>query len=263
MFLENPAVTLNIGVQDVMGLLEKVLKERHWKHFEVASFKLVYIPYYVFNFDVLVEQDVGGQPFSQSSSGMTALDAITGKLEPLLAQILEKQPVTYEKEISHELKYELFQPAIQKSELADAARVKLAGQFNVKKENLAVSGFRPMYWPIWRIFVTLPDGTQRIHIEAVAGYPLNIEEVPVREKGWIEVTQDTIDKMKTPEGWKDLFATTAKAAAAGVKTVATKQQQGEAPKASAITYWLFHTREGRYSLLLIAVLAAVLLLLNK
>lgn len=254
-FLENPALKLNIGVQDVMGLLEKTLKERHWHHFEVASFKLIYEPFYLFNYDVLIEQDVGGQPFSQSSSGVTAIDAVTGKLEPLLAQILEKQHVEYEKEISHELKYEMFPPAILKNEIADACKVKLAGQFNVKKENLAVSGFRLVYWPIWKIFVTLKDSTQRIDIDAVSGYPLNIEEVPVREKGWIEVTQDTIEKMKSPSGWSELLSTTAKVAAAGAKTVATKEKQAEAPRASSAAYWLFHTKEGRYSLLLLAVLA--------
>lgn len=258
MVLESPALVLNINVQDVLGILEKTLKEKNWANFEVANLKLVYVPYYVFNYDVLVETDVQGQPFSQATTGVAALNAVNGKLDRFLAETLEQRPVSYEKEISHGLEYELQPLAITRAEVTDACRVKLAGQYNVKKENLSAFGFRTLYWPVWRIFVTLPDKTQRIEIDAVSGTPLNFEEVPEREKGWIEVTQDTIQKMKSPSGWAELARTTGSTITAVAKTAATKEPQENAPRASGAAYWLFHTKAGQYTMLLLAVLTIII-----
>jgi hypothetical protein len=261
MLLENPALVLNIGVQDILGILEKTLREKNWRQFELANLKLTYQPYYIFNYDVLIEQEVEGQPFSQSTSGITALNAVTGRVEPTIAEILEKQPVNYEKEIAHDLQYELLNPAITREELTDASKVKLAAQFNVKKENIAVSGFRLVYWPIWRIFVSLPEKTQKVEIDAVAGYPLNFEEVPEKEVGWIEITQDMLEKMKSPAGWAELAKMTGKTVTAGAKTVVTKEKQPAAPKTTGAVYWLAHTKKGRYTLLFIFVFIILVYLL--
>ena len=133
MILENPALTLSIRTKDVTEILEGVLKERNWNHFELANLKLAYVPFYIFNYDTLVEQEMQGQTYSQGFSGLMAMNAITGKLEPLLTQIMEEQPVDYEREISHELKYEMQSPAISMQEVKDTANIKLAGQFNVEK----------------------------------------------------------------------------------------------------------------------------------
>ena len=82
--LENPALSLSIGMQDILGILEATLREKNWKNFELANLKLVYEPYYIFNYDLLVEQEVQGQTFSQGTSGIIAMNAINGKLEPVL-----------------------------------------------------------------------------------------------------------------------------------------------------------------------------------
>ena len=258
MILENPALTLSIKTKDVTEVLEGVLKERNWKHFELANLKLVYVPFYIFNYDTLVEQEVQGQTYSQGFSGLMAMNAITGKLEPLLTQVMEQQPVDYEREISHDLKYEMQNPAISMKEVKETANIKLAGQFNVGKDSMAVAGFRLVYWPIWRIFVTLPSkAIQKIEIEGVSGYPMNIEEVPEREKTWIEVTEETLDSLKTAKGWADLTKKAVQVTATGLKG----KKEGSGSKASSLITWLFKTKTGLYSLVAIAVLIAIILLL--
>ncbi|MBI1973819.1 hypothetical protein HYS54_03315, partial [Candidatus Micrarchaeota archaeon] len=196
MILDKPALKLNIGVQDILDVLEGTLRERNWGNFEVASLKLVYTPYYVFNYDVLIQSESASQGFS----GLMAINATTGKLEPSLAQIMEQQPVNYEKEPSHDIKFEIDTFAITDKELADTCKLKMAAELQVPKEAMGVSAFRPVYWPTWRIFVSLPRKTQRIDVEAVSGFPLNIQEVPVREKTWLEVTSETLGKLKSPSG---------------------------------------------------------------
>ena len=37
MLLEYPALSLSIGVQDILSILEDTLKEKNWKNFELAN----------------------------------------------------------------------------------------------------------------------------------------------------------------------------------------------------------------------------------
>jgi len=264
MLLEYPALTLSIGVQDILGILEDTLKEKNWKNFELANMKLLYTPYYLFNYDTLVEVEMEGRRYSQGFSGLMAMNAVTGELEPLLTDIMEKQPVSYEKEISHDLKYEVEPLAMSKKEVADAARVKIAGQFNLGKQDISVSGFRVVYWPVWRVFIQLPkpQGVQRMDVDAVSGYPLNFEQVPIREKGWLEVTSDTLAKMKTTKGWSELGKGVATAAARtaskGVRGSGGEGEEGMSGEGCGGTLgWLMHSKMGIYSIILIIVLIVV------
>jgi hypothetical protein len=258
MILENPAPALNIGVQDILGILEGTLRDKNWRNFEMASLKLIYVPHYLFNYDVLVEQEGSSQGFS----GNMAMNAITGKLESLLSDVVEKQMISFEKELSHDLQYELEQPAVRENEVADACKVKLAGQFGVTKSAISVSGFRLVNWPVWRIFVQLPRRPmQKIDIEAVSGYALNFSEVPVKEKTWLEVTSDTLTKMKTPGGWAELSKKAASTAASGARAAATKEP-GET-KAGGATYWLLHTKMGRYTILLVLLLIFLFIVMSS
>ncbi len=266
MLLEHPALKLSIGVQDILEVIEAVLREKNWRKFELMNFKLVYTPIYVFNYDILMEQDVQGQTYSQGMSGNMALNALTSKLEPVLTEIMEKQPVDYEKEISHDFDYDLEKSAITKEELHETCKIKLAGQYNVGKESVATSGFRIVYWPIWRVFVTMPKRIQRIQVDAVSGQTLNIEEVPEKEKSWIEVTQDTVEKMKTPQGWMELTKQAADLTAKGIKAtahVASKSSAKAADGAAGSNFmnWLFHTKNGMYTLVGMLLLIVVLILL--
>jgi len=260
MILENPALTLSIGTKEVTEIIEGILKQKNWNHFELINLKLSYIPFYLFNYDTLIEQEAQGQTYSQGFSGLMAMNAIDGKLEPLLTQILESQPVDYEREISHGLKYEIQNPAIQMNEVKTAAKIKLAAKFNVGKDSMSTTGFRLVYWPVWIVFVTLPkEGVQKIQIEAVSGYPMgDIEKVPEREKTWIEVTEETFDSLKKPEGWINLTKKAVKVTASGLK--------GGSEKASGtsglngLTHWFIKTKSGRYTLLLIIILIAIFLM---
>lgn len=259
MILENPALALNIDMQSILEILESTLKERNWEHFELANLKLTYVPYYIFNYDTLIEQKIEEQTFSEGFSGLMAMNAINGKLEPLLTQIMNDQPVDYEREISHEMQYEMLNPAISMQEVKDTCKIKLAGQFKVGKDSLAVSGFRLVYWPVWKVFVTLPSKkVQRIEVEAVSGYPMNIEEVPEREKTWMEVTSDTLKELKTAKGWVNLSKTTIQTTGSAIKTVGEKSSG----PVSTITQWLFYTKNGRYVLLGLLAIIAILIFVN-
>lgn len=262
MILENPALQLAIGMQDILDILESTLKERNWTHFDVANLKLTYVPFYVFNYDTLVEKKAEGETYSQGFSGLMAMNAINGKLEPTLTQIMGEQPVNYEREISHDMQYEMMNPSILGDEVKESARIKLAGQFNVGKDSMSISGVRLVYWPIWKVFVTLPNKRiQKMEVEAVAGYPLNVEEVPEREKTWMEVTGETLAKLKTPGGWAELSKTAITATAGAVSSGVKNQAQSN--PFSKLTAWLIHSKYGRYTLAGLAIIIAIFVLVGR
>jgi hypothetical protein len=260
MALENPALALTVKVQDILYILEGILKQRNWKDFELASIKLVYTPFHIFNYDVLIE-DKDSQT-SQGTSGVMAINAVNGRLDPELVDIIEKQPVTYEKEISHDVQYEVAPTAISREELKETGRVKLAAQLGVKKENVSVSGIRTVYWPVWTVFAELTGMIQKIEVDGVTGIPLNIEEVPTREKGWLEVTADTLQKMKSPSGWAELGG--AAATAAGGRLASGAEKAGEQTKPGSPAHhtmkWFVTTKIGMYSLVLLLILILVVYL---
>jgi hypothetical protein len=261
MVLENPALSLSVRVQDILSILESILKERNWKEFELANLKLVYTPFYFFNYDIIIEDDKG----SQGTSGMMALNAVNGKLDSSLLSIIEKQPVSYEREISHDIQYEIEPVAITKDEVKEAGRVKIAGQLGIKKDNVAVSGVRMVYWPIWRIYVEIAGMVQKVEVEGVNGYPLNIEEVPEKEKGWLEVTADTLEKMKSPSGWAQLggaFTSVAGSKLKGGASTAASEVISASPVHHTIK-WFTTTKMGIYSIILLLILLLLLFATDK
>jgi len=250
MLLDHPTLELKIEVQDILEILEGILKEKNWKNFDVASLKLMYTPFYLFNYDTLVEAEIQGQPYSQGFSGLMAMNAITGELEPILSDTMEGRPTKQVKEITHDLQYELQRTSISMKEVKDTAQIKMAGQFNLRKQDLAVSGFRIVYWPIWRIFVQLKNRVQRVDVDAIDGNPLNFEQVPTREKTWMEVTSDTLGKLKSPKGWAEVGGNVISGAASG------------AGKTSGSIFSWFGTQVGIYALIAAAALIFVLFFLT-
>jgi len=190
----------------VVAAVDKSLRKRGWTEFEISNLKLYYLPYYVFNYDLLIEEKVRGQEFSQGSSGSMGMDAVSGKIEPIITELLDSQPVSFEKKVSHDISFEAVPPAMTLEEVKDAAARRIAGQFNVGHESVKCTGFRLFYWPVWRVFISMPQGFYRLDIEGFSGVIFNENEIPVRPKTWQDTVSDTISLLKSPKGWVHLLS---------------------------------------------------------
>jgi hypothetical protein len=251
MLLDSPALQLRLTLKDALGIVERLLKERHWRQFDIDSVSLVYVPYWFFNYDIYQEAEGAAQTFSSQM----CLNAITGKLEPVLINILDSIPVERSKEVKHDVKHTVDSPVIEKAEVANVAQLKVAGQVSLPKAAVTISGINLAYAPIWKIWISLPAGSQRVELDGVSGSPLNIEAVPTKERGFMEVTQDMLEDLKTPQGWIDYSKKAfnwGMAASAGAGAGILK---------SGALHWLLTTRNGQYTLLatLVAILIVYLL----
>ncbi len=254
--LDSPAASLSIDFSDVTDILEDILEGKHWKEFDPSSIELDFIPFYIFNYDILVEQEMRGETVSQGFSGQTSLNAVDANIEPMVPRIMDNQPIDFKKEIQVEHNnYNVNTPAVSEDELKKTCEIKLATQFNVSQEDVATSAFRLVYWPVWTIFVKIPDqGIHKLYIDGVAGQPLNVEEVPEREKGWVEVSKETFTKLKSPRGWGEVGKKAAKTAAKGAKSTATSSEESSGP---GVTGWLLHSKPGIYTLILLILLMII------
>jgi len=252
MLLDAPALQLRYALKDILGIVESVLKQRHWRKFDIESTSLVYVPHWFFNFDVYREAE--GQ--AQTYASQMALDATTGKLNPLIIQIMSSVPTKRERETTHGIEAEAWRPSVQKEEVKDVAAIKVAGEMNLPKDAITVSGVNLVYVPYWQVWVRLPSGTKRIDLDAISGSPVFISDVPERERGSIEVTMDMLEDLKTPSGWVDYSKKAFDwgfGAAAGM---------GEG-FASKILPWLLGTRMGQYTALGIIIVLLVLYYLSQ
>ncbi len=253
MLIDNPALQLSISSDNIPGILHAILKEKHWKNFQVANVKLVYVPHWFFNFDMYFETPEGIQTYSSQM----ALDAVTGKLNPIIVEILKEIPVGKTNEIKEG---EVEKPTISKDELKEVAKIKIAGELKIPKDKLTIYGANLVYVPVYRAWVTLGKRIVRLDIDGISGSPINIQDVPEKERGVIEITADMIEELKTPEGWIDY----SKKAGNWIGEIA-KATGGAVAKQvkSGIINWLFTTKSGQYTLLTVVVLVLLYLVLKK
>ncbi len=245
MVLDAPALQLRITMEDVMGILERILKERHWKSFDLANISLLYVPYWFFNYDVYQESE--GQ--SRNYSAQMCMDAVRGDLKPIMINILDNIPVEQSTEINHGVKYELMKPLVSKDEAKSIAQLKVAGEMQLPKSTVTISGAHLVFIPIWRIWVTLKSGIQRIELDGVSGSPFHIERVPEKQRGIQEVTMDMLHDLTTPAGWVDYSK---KAFDWGLGVVS---QAGASAGGSGFMPWLTNTRSGRLTMLAVVIIA--------
>lgn len=250
MILDAPALQLRYTLKDILGIVERILKERHWRKFDIESTSLVYVPNWFFNFDIY--QEVQGQ--SQTYSSQMALDAVTGKLNPLIIQVMDNIPTKREREPRHGIDCDVLAPSVKKEEVKDIAAIKVAGETGVPKAAVTISGVNLVYVPYWQVWVRLPTGTKRIDLDAISGSPSFISDVPERERGQIEITMEMLQELTTPAGWIDYSKKAfdwgfGAAAAAGHNL------------SSGILPWMLGTKIGNYVALFLVALVLILYLL--
>lgn len=254
MLLDAPALQLRYTLKDILGIVERVLKERHWRKFDIESISLVYTPHWFFNFDVYQESE--GR--SQAYASQMAIDATTGKLNPMIIQIMDSIPVKREREPRHGIEFDALKPALAKEEVKDIATIKVAGEMGLTKSAVTVTGVNLIYIPYWQVWVRLPSGMKRFDLDAISGSPINISNVPERERGQLEITMDMLEELKTPAGWVDYsqkaFNWSIGASAAAGAGISHQLSSGVIP-------WLLGTKMGRYTAAIIVILILLLYLI--
>ncbi|MBR9706920.1 MAG: hypothetical protein GOV15_00610 [Candidatus Diapherotrites archaeon] len=210
MRLDSPAFAIKLDMDQALKVLKSRMQKKHWHNFKAGTIKLVYVPYYVFNYTVYQKASAEqGGIVTGEKTGRKAANAVNADFTDIVAYIMDTQPIQTEKETSHTYDIEVTPPTVTKDEIKKVAPARLAAQFQTPTESVLISGLSMIYMPVWRIWTTVNAGTFRLDIDTILGTIMNEEQVPSRERGFEEITMETLNDLKTPKNWSKYAKTSA------------------------------------------------------
>lgn len=236
LFLDSDVLDTQLTPEIALSIAKETISRKYWKDFDIVGIKLVYTPFYIFSFDL------GGEGVPPTSDRI-AINAHTAEINPLILQIIQ-QPVNKSKETNADYKADVEATAIPQDQVKEVAATKIANMAGIKKENVFISAVYKLYVPFWRLWVRVGGDVYRLDIDGALGAPLGLEKIPEREKKWLEVAGETVQKMQTPSGLIDL---TADAVGSATKAATGGETKG-------FFGWLLGTETGKTVLILIAII---------
>lgn len=95
MKLDKLSFPISFSLDDALASIKEDIEEKYWPEFKVKSSKLIYNPYWVFNFDAYSEapsspQNEGAEQVNES--GTMAMDAISADFEESKEYLSESEP---------------------------------------------------------------------------------------------------------------------------------------------------------------------------
>ena len=214
MYVGDPLLPAKIGGKEVAETLSTVLKEKNWHEFKLATLKLTLVPYFLFNYHYYKEKEDEGEKIIESSvDGFLALNGVSVKVEEKTEKLILEN-INEAGNEAPKIEFEEKETNIDKREQDAVLQFKTAEFFGVPKNNVVISSAKRVLVPFYETFVEVKEGTFDIRINAITGDIDGIDKVPKREKGFVEITEDTLDDLKDPKMWleytKGLFAETGK-----------------------------------------------------
>ncbi len=198
MFVGTPVFPISFPLEKVAELVENIILKKNWKSFEKGEVKLVLSPFYLFYYDVAFEKN--GKPTGKTKHGRLALSGETAELSE---ELVESMPD--EAELLQELddKYPIVvrKAIFSKIEAEKIALLKTASLLEADRNDVVLTGFKEIYYPMWLAFATIAGQTYEFEISAVTGEIFVEEKVPEREKGFVELTHETLQELKKPGAW--------------------------------------------------------------
>ena len=174
MFLGNPVFPISFKIEQVAELVEEAIRKRNWKRFDKGEIKLVLMPFYLFYYDAVFDEE--GKPTGKSDRNRLALNAETAELSREMAESMSEEELV--KELSDDYPLIVRKPLFSKHEAEKIALLKTASMIGADRNNIVLTGFKIVYYPMWIAFVTVAKETYQLEISAVTGEVFGEEKVP-------------------------------------------------------------------------------------
>ncbi|MDO8428341.1 MAG: hypothetical protein Q7S92_03950 [Candidatus Diapherotrites archaeon] len=186
--------------KQITQTVSQVIQSKHWKDFVVEKPFLILVPFSVFEFEAFTEKIIEGKGniVSNVIHKSTALNSVTLELNEELSNILLNAS---EYSLSENEPYSLLKQKIESKELKSLALIRLSQKYSVDRTKIIILQFKEVYFPMWKIVCTIADHSLDIFVNSATGEVMNSETIPEREKGWMEITQETLNDLKNPQAW--------------------------------------------------------------
>lgn len=198
-------------------ILKDFMKEKNQHKYDLMGFELIFKPYWFFTYSAeLVMRDSSKNiTDAEELSGRVAIDAINAGLADYLQDLLDHEPVEVV-DLADEItqvggEAKIIEPKISEDRVERMVQQKISGVLKTEKENVAVAGFELLWSPVYRYWMTIKKKTHNVQIDGCGGYPVNYDDVPLKEKTWTDVIMGDFDMLKDPKKWKELLKNKRKA----------------------------------------------------
>ncbi|MFH1239779.1 MAG: hypothetical protein V1672_01055 [Candidatus Diapherotrites archaeon] len=200
--LDHPTFPVAFALEEVMKLLEKLLKEKNWHKFDTGDVALEYVPFLLFNSDSFSEEHTKDDKLvKETKSGFHALNTVTRELNYEIASEFDKLDAELGKDEAKNYSPKIIENLLDEKSAVKISQSLLAKELEIPRYNIIITGMREIYVPFWAVYVTVAEGTFKIKISAINGKVFGLEKVPVREKGFLEITEETLEELKNPGAW--------------------------------------------------------------
>lgn len=198
-------------------ILKDFMKEKNQRKYDIIGFELMFKPYWFFTYSAeLVMRDKDKNiTDAEELSGRIAIDGINASLADYLQDLLDHEPVDIvdlADELSQVGEAKILEAKISSDRVERMVQQKIAGVLKTEKENVAVAGFELMWSPVYRFWLTIKKKTHNVQIDGCGGYPVNYDDVPLKEKTWTDVILNDFEMLKDPKKWRELLKNKGKAA---------------------------------------------------
>lgn len=193
---------IRISIEDVTSQIKGLLEEKGWQDFEIKKPELVFLPYWVFNYNSFSEtaDETGAKATTEGEQGVTAMNGQNSELEEEIGQIFdEMENELVRKPVETEFKVVRFR--IREAEAPKLAQLKMAAKLGIDKENIVISGLKQVYFPVWISSASFEEQSLEFQIDALQGNLLSETEVPERGKTASELAGETVSDLKNPLNW--------------------------------------------------------------
>ena len=237
MRLDAPSLEIIVTPEIALNLVKRTVNAKGWKKITFSDINLIFTPFWMFSFDVA----------GSKNSGRLAINAFTGEIDDYVPFLFQKFKKI--RETPKEMKPEIEETSIEKSELKDILPKKLSAIMGTKPEEIVVSAFSKFYVPFYKIWVSTPRGDYEIRVDGCSGNPLGAEKIPEKEKTWSEAAIGMARKMQSPSGIVEL------ARGLGRKTKSRSLSSGPIG-------WVLGNTKGRWLLILVVIIVLLFVALK-
>jgi hypothetical protein len=203
MALLSSSFPITFTAENLRKKIEELVYSNNWKEFEIKELKLVFKPFYVFNFNAFKEKNQG--IVSDSIKGKKALNALTSELNEKIASFFKvSQPKDLDEEELPE-NFEVLQPELSLNEAKKVILVELSKNLSIPKENIFIFGLKLVLVPEWNALIKINEKNFSIAFSAIDGTPLLKPKIPLRNKGVLELSEELLIELREPKAWLKYF----------------------------------------------------------
>ncbi|MDO8538077.1 MAG: hypothetical protein Q7S21_04285 [archaeon] len=186
---------------DAVRIVDNFVGERGYYSFNIEKTKLVYFPFWFFNFSAFGEGE-SAKSHKEVAAGSKGFDELGNDFsEKFPEQFRNALLVEFSDMPEADYKIQLKETEYSLLEVREMIQVKLASMFSVQKQNMVISSLKLVYLPKWFITVLVDKKEYVFEVSLIKKEILNPNILVPKIKPVQEQTKEILKEFLQPKAW--------------------------------------------------------------